>query len=61
MQSKWDLLALIAIGCVLVTSALVKTDEAHAEPLRVTLTKPFFRLQGKVMPRWPVLSSRVFR
>ena len=37
MQSKWDLLALIATGCVLVTSALVKTDEAHAEPLRVTV------------------------
>ena len=42
MQSKWDLLALIATGCVLVTSALVKTDEAHAEsPVSYThLTLP---------------------
>ncbi len=37
MQSKWDLIALIATGCVLVTSALVGADEASAEPLRVTV------------------------
>lgn len=37
MQSKWDLFALIATGCVLVTSALGVAGDAHADALQVTV------------------------
>ena len=41
MQSKWDLLALIATGCVFVTSALGVAGDAHADALQVVKGLPF--------------------